>query len=160
LIYEVQLLPSTEPAFPNECVVCRTPSPAHAFWYVTRNALHGRALWRGWLARRVPACRGCGLRVQLGLAWGFVRTVVVGVGSMALAAWLLHRHLSDATLGLACFGVTCTCLVVLVIWERTHSPVFSIEAAEAGVTYRFRERSLAERFARSNGLAGEDAIGH
>ncbi len=160
-VHAVQLKLATEPAFPDECVACRAPSPARRFTYVTRDGLQGRALWRGWLVRRVPACRDCGIRLQLGLVWRFVRTVVVGIGSTGLAAWLLHRQFSsELALALTCFGVTCVSLVVLVIWEQTHPPVFAIEAEAAGATYNFRERAQAERFARANGLAGGDSFGH
>jgi hypothetical protein len=158
-VHAVQLRPTTVPVFPDECVVCGAPSPASTFWYVTRDGMQGRAFWAGWLSRRVPACRGCGLRVQLGIAWGFVRTVVVGIGSLALTAWLLHERLAELPLGLTCFGVTVASLVALVIWERTHPPVFSIELDGAGVAYRFRESALAVRFARANGLTVEDPIG-
>jgi hypothetical protein len=158
-VHDVPLEPGAVPVFPDACVVCQKASPAHAFWYVTRDGAQGRRLWRGWLARRVPACSGCGLRVQLGLAWSFVRTVVVGLGSTVLVLSLLHGRLPELALALTCFGITCGCLVALVVWERTHPPVFSIEPTDAADTYRFRERAPAERFARANGLAAGGAFG-
>jgi len=155
LAHEVLLRPTADPTFPDECVVCRAPSPGHAVWYVARDGLEGHAFWAGWLRRRVPACRGCGRRLQIGLVWGFVRVLVVGLGSMALSAWWLHPYFAEeATLGLVCFGITCLCLLVAAVWERTHLPPFSIELDGSGATYSFRDRDQAERFARANGIDG------
>ena len=105
----------------------------------------------GWFCVRVPCCRGCGWWLQLARSWAFGRTVVVGLGSMALAGYTLSAWFEGISLGLLSLGFTIVCLGALVSWEMMHPPGFTVEVHHATVEYKFRDQALAQEFARLNG---------
>jgi hypothetical protein len=106
----------------------------------------------GWYYTRVPCRTELKLRVNLARAWRFCRTVVVGLGSMALTAYLLYPTLKGATLGLSALGVTVVCMVAVVVWEKTHPPAFNITVLGDNVDFEFRDHEYAREFARLNGV--------
>jgi hypothetical protein len=109
-----------------------------------------RALLAGWYYTRVPCRKELKWRVNLARAWRFCRTVFVGLGSLALTAYLLHPTLKGAALGLSSLGVTVVCLIAVVVWEKTHPPAFNIAVQGDMVDFEFLDREYARDFAKLN----------
>jgi hypothetical protein len=145
--FSVTLCRNQTPLFPEQCAFSGLPNEGSTVDYLTRDGLSGRALWKGWYLARVPCCSHLKWRVHAGQAWRFCRTVVVGLGSLALAAWLLFPHLKDFWLGLAAFGCTVVALSVLVWWESRHPPRFDISVRGETVEFQFLDAEYAREFA-------------
>ena len=126
--------------------------PAHR-----RNGLAGRLLLLGWFSVRVPCCRGCGYWIQLDRVGGVVRTVVIGLGTCALAGASVHYAfgLDGTVLGLLAFSITVLSTAALVLWEQTHPPVFTVDVHRTTVEYEFRSRDQALEFAALNCVTPE-----
>jgi hypothetical protein len=102
---------------------------------------------------QVPACPGCGTRLQWQATARFLRTLVVGgvaIGSAALLGYELGFR--DAALGGISFGVVVAAMIGLVCWEMFHPPEFKIDVGLVNVDYEFRDRQYAYEFAELNGL--------
>ena len=116
-IISVTLRRDQRPVFPDRCAFSGSPCDGETIAFLTRDGLRRRALLSGWCYARVPCRKELRWRVRLARAWRFCRTVFVGLGSMALTAYLLYPTLKGAALGLSSLGVTSVCLIAIVIWE-------------------------------------------
>jgi len=138
------------PNFPPRCAFSGLPHDGETVLVVSRDGSRGKALWAGWYAVRVPCRHDLKIGVYLSQGWRFCRTVVVGLGTMALAAWLIYPRLKDALLGLAAFVCTLISLALLVWWERAHPPPFQVSPHLATVDFEFMDVEYAREFARLN----------
>jgi hypothetical protein len=146
----VALRRSQTPIFPERCVFSDLPNEGETIGFLTRDALRGRNLFAGWYYTRVPCRRELNLRVHLARAWQVCRTLTVGLGSMALAAYLIYPRLKDAALGLTSLGISVMCIIGVVIWEKSHPPSFNIAVRGAAVEFQFLDWNYAEEFAKLN----------
>lgn len=117
----VTLRRSQTPVFPDRCAFSDQPCDHETIVLLTRDGLRRRALWAGWYHIRVPCRSNLKWRVHLTRAWRFIRTVVVGLGSLALAAYVLYPTLKDVWLGLSSLAFTVACLGGLVWWDKNPS---------------------------------------
>src|SRR5262249_45039107 len=136
--------------FPPRCAFSGLPNEGATVAVVTRDGLRGRALLSGWYRSQVPCRRELRWRVHAQRAWRFCRTVVVGLGSLALAAYLIHPALNGAALGLTCLATTALCIIAVVIWEKTHPPAFNITVLGDAVDFEFLDPDYAREFAALN----------
>jgi hypothetical protein len=126
------------------------PCGGETLGFLTRDGLRRRNLLAGWYYARVPCRRELKWRVHVARTWRFCRTVIAGLGSMALAAYMIYPHLKGAALGLASLGFTVVCIAGLVIWEKTHPPAFNIVVQGTAVEFEFLDREYAREFAKLN----------
>jgi len=136
--------------FPERCAFSGLPNEGTTVVVLTRDGLRGRALLSGWYHAYVPCRPELCWRVHAQRAWRFCRTVVVGLGSMALAAYFIHPALKGAALGLACLAVTTACVIAVVVWEKTHPPAFNITVLGDAVDFEFLDPDYAREFASLN----------
>jgi hypothetical protein len=141
--------------FPDRCAFSSLPCGTATIGFLTRDGMRRRALLAGWYYTRVPCRKELKWRVNLARAWRFCRTVFVGLGSMALTAYLLYPTLKGAALGLSSLGVTVVCLIAVVVWEKTHPPAFNIAVHGDMVDFEFLDYEYARDFAKLNGATSD-----
>ena len=136
--------------FPQRCAFSGLPNEGATVLVLTRDGLRRRALLSGWYCAHVPCRRELRWRVHAQRAWRFCRTVVVGLGSLALAAYLIYPALKGAALGLTSLAITAVCIGVVVVWEKTHPPAFNITVLGDAVDFEFLDPDYAREFAALN----------
>jgi hypothetical protein len=150
-------LPTRMPVeFPDECVGCGQRSPGRVARVVTRDARYHLAWWAGWLAVRVPACRGCAAWLHLWRWWAFARTLLVGAAGVGFGIWVLAPRLPGFATGLIVLFSIGTAFLLIFLIDRRFPPSFQIDPRGPMTDYEFRDPSYAERFAALNGAVPED----
>lgn len=143
------------PLFPDQCPFSGLRQPGASVRIISRDG-HARDKYlRGWFSVKVPCAPSHRWRVHLQRLWIFSRTVVVGLGSMAFAAFFLFSGLKGAAQGGLSLGFAIVCICLLVWWEQTHPPAFTVYVRGEAVHYDFRDQAYAHAFAALNGATQE-----
>ncbi|MDB5325717.1 MAG: hypothetical protein JWM57_1286 [Phycisphaerales bacterium] len=152
--YTCSLQASDPIQFPDLCVICGKPQPGTTHRYAVKQSL-SLSRFGGWQRIKVPCCRGCGWRLDLGRVLRGARFLLITAAVTLPATWLLYHYtpLRDATLGGTVFGIFCVVLIVNGFWEMFHPPEFVIDVTGSTVSFEFRDRDRAEAFAAANGMS-------
>lgn len=143
------------PLFPDQCPFSGQRHPGAQVRIISRDGFARDKFLRGWFSTKVPCVPSHRWRVHLQRLWIFVRTAIVGLGSMAFAAVFLFSGMKGAAQGLWSLGFAVVCICLLVWWEQTHPPAFTIYVRGDAVHYDFRDQQYAQAFAALNGAASD-----
>jgi hypothetical protein len=150
-VYTGILPRNVRPVFPDRCIVCGRAPAATSTLLISRDGLHGAALWSGWHSVRVPCCRWCGWKLQAWRLWSIVRTLAIAGGALAFGIFYLLPRYEGWVCGLTVLGLCIVGFAAVFVWNRSFPPAFNVDPHDWHVEYEFRDEGLFREFVALNG---------
>ncbi len=151
-MYDVNLPKSHSPVFPERCVRCGANSES----YSLRIWTHSIGWWtvlgvfgRGFKVR-VPACRGCGLRIRVQRVGELIAIFTITILVMFFVGPFLDEVVPRALRRWVAVGLVVVCMSPWFFWENFFPPYIGMTAYSKSVDYEFRDFDYASDFAELN----------